>query len=228
MSYILDALQKAEADRDPDARASLAIAQHARDRQRLIGYGVIAALLVNALILVWLFFPEPDESTTTVATPAGTSAAPAPTGAPAIRPKPVEPNPARVEPTDTATVAVRIPQPAPAPQPAVRPPESTAQSATPVRTPPPSTTVRSTTAAAPRPVTLAALPAELRARFPELRFSMHIHGDEPAMSAVVINGRRLVEGDSIEGLTVHRITESGAVFRYEGYLVDVPVLDSWD
>jgi hypothetical protein len=227
MSYILDALQKAEADQDPDARASLAIAQHARDRQRLIGYGVIAALLVNALILVWLFFPEPGESPTAGAIPTGTSATPAPSGASENHPKPVEAAPDRVEPADTGTVALRIPQPAPAPQPAVRPTESTAQSVTPVRTPTPRATARSSPAA-PRPVTLAGLPSELRSRFPELRFSMHIHGDEPGLSAVVINGRRLVEGDSIEGLTVHRITESGAVFRYEGYLVDVPVLDSWD
>ena len=61
MSYVLDALKKAEAERDPNARANLAIEHRARHRQRLLGYGVIAALLANAVVFVWLFYPDQIE-----------------------------------------------------------------------------------------------------------------------------------------------------------------------
>ena len=57
MSYILDALKKAEADRDPEARASLAMAQHQQRRNRWLGYGLVIALIANAVILLWLFLP---------------------------------------------------------------------------------------------------------------------------------------------------------------------------
>jgi hypothetical protein len=60
MSYILDALKKAEAERDPDVRTGLAIEQGERHRHRLLIYGVIAALLTNAVVLIWLFFPDPQ------------------------------------------------------------------------------------------------------------------------------------------------------------------------
>ena len=68
MSYILDALKKAEAERDPEARASLAMAQHERRRNRWLAYAVVIALIANAAILLWLFLPEPrTELATTLA-----------------------------------------------------------------------------------------------------------------------------------------------------------------
>ena len=47
MSFILDALKKAEAEKDPDLRASLAIGSQVNRRQRIIQYLIIAALLGN-------------------------------------------------------------------------------------------------------------------------------------------------------------------------------------
>ena len=83
MSYILDALKKAEADRDPDARASLAMAQHDRRRSRWLAYAVVIALIANAAILLWLFLPEDGAAPQTAV-----DISPAPAQPP--RPEPVE------------------------------------------------------------------------------------------------------------------------------------------
>ena len=76
--------------------------------------------------------------------------------------------------------------------------------------------------------TLAELPAPARQRFPELSFSTHIYADDPELRAVVINGTRLTEGQTLNDVVVHEITEDGAVFAFEGYLVSVAVLAEWD
>lgn len=63
MSYILDALKKSEAENDPAASANLALnQQRAQSRARLTGILVVAALLINAGVLVWLFAPSSDPS----------------------------------------------------------------------------------------------------------------------------------------------------------------------
>ncbi|MDH3644635.1 MAG: hypothetical protein OES38_21185, partial [Gammaproteobacteria bacterium] len=63
MSYILDALKKSEAENDPAASASLALnQQRAQSRARLTGSLVVAALLINAGVLVWLFAPSSSPS----------------------------------------------------------------------------------------------------------------------------------------------------------------------
>jgi hypothetical protein len=58
MSYILQALKKTEAENDPDVRASLAIDRNTQQRQRIIQGFVIAALVINAGVLLWLFYPN--------------------------------------------------------------------------------------------------------------------------------------------------------------------------
>ena len=45
MSFILDALKKAEAEQDPNLRASLAISSQVNRRQRIIQYLIVAAQL---------------------------------------------------------------------------------------------------------------------------------------------------------------------------------------
>ena len=61
MSYILDALKKAEADRDPDIRSRLAVEQLQRRRHRLLISVLAVALIANATMLAWLFLPDTGE-----------------------------------------------------------------------------------------------------------------------------------------------------------------------
>jgi general secretion pathway protein B len=87
MSYILDALKKAEAEQDPAAAASLAVSQQRnQSRQRLTGILVGAALLANVAVLLWLFGPTELTAPAATATPAPSPAAMrAPATTPTIR-----------------------------------------------------------------------------------------------------------------------------------------------
>lgn len=74
---------------------------------------------------------------------------------------------------------------------------------------------------------LERLPASTRARFPGLAFSTHIYADDPSLRAVVVNGRRLTEGDATAGATLEHVTATGVVMEFENYLVEIPVIDDW-
>jgi hypothetical protein len=60
-----------------------------------------------------------------------------------------------------------------------------------------------------------------------LAFSTHIYAEDASLRAVVANGRRLTEGDSIQGVRLERITATGALVRFENYLVEIPVIADW-
>jgi hypothetical protein len=77
-------------------------------------------------------------------------------------------------------------------------------------------------------VDLDRLPAEVRRRFPGLAFSTHVYAEDASLRALVVNGTRLVEGDRLGALTLEEITEEGAVFGFERYLVAVSVLETWE
>lgn len=234
MSYILDALKKAEAERDPDTRASLAMEQRDRRRLRTLSYIVVAALLLNALVLVWLFYPASPGVADLPAPDISGSSTTAPP-ARAVEPLPADPvpSPAAAEPP-VEMVAATEPAPAtvapPRPQPPARAPGATNEP-DPASTTSTSTSISASgaaeTAARQARVTIAELPSALRQAFPRLNFSTHVYADDPALRAVVVNGVRLEEGDTLEGLVVQEITSDGAVFAYDRYLVSVPVLADW-
>jgi len=75
----------------------------------------------------------------------------------------------------------------------------------------------------PQPISYWELPDAVRADVPVMRFSVLVYAGEPADRFVLINGQRLVEGDSIQqGLVVEEIRRDGVVFSYRLYqfLVD--------
>lgn len=225
MSYILDALKKAEAERDPDARANLAIAARERRNHRLLIYLVIAALIANVMLLAWILLPGGQDATSTAGFAAPTPQAP-PTQVPLTQAPPT-----RTLPTQRAEDR-QVPPPAPTNRPDQAAPTSLTGSATgSERTPataalsPPAEPVAALAAV---PTRLVDLPQAARRDFPALEFSTHIYADDPSLRAVVVNGIRLTEGDRLEGLVVREITEGGAILEYGRYLVEVPVLDSWN
>jgi len=244
MSYILDALKKAEADRDPDTRARLAFEVREQRRSRLITTAVLVALIANAVILLWIFLPDdlrfgtspgkdgasaaatPAERATVVPEPVGSVPLPAVTPSTASgpgatsRPPAAEPDaPVASQPLPLAAAGTGKRTPAAAPSTAAKTPDMAPDD---VLIGPNSVPSSST------PVSLGSLPDAMRRRFPTLSFSTHIYADEPDLRAVVVNGRRLVEGDQLGALTLERITEDGAVFLFEGRQVEIGVLEEWD
>lgn len=212
MSYVLEALKKAEAQQDPGARTSLMQEHRDRRRSRWLQILVSAALLGNLVVLLWLFYPRtalilPPTDETPVpgvskADPDATLAAPEPAAVPSSE---------RIEPPATPLAAL-----VPTADPAAEMPAAAASVPPEVRKPPP---VR---------LHLANLPSASRSRFPGLAFSTHIYAEDPTLRALVVNGNRLTEGDRFGALELVEITEEGAVFGFEDYLVEVSVLDTWD
>jgi general secretion pathway protein B len=67
----------------------------------------------------------------------------------------------------------------------------------------------------PQPISYWELPDAIRAEVPEIKFSVLVYANEPADRFVLVNGQRLVEGDSYgQGLVVEEIRRDGVVFSY--------------
>lgn len=61
------------------------------------------------------------------------------------------------------------------------------------------------------------LPQNVRDGMPELRISVLVYADSPEDRFVLVNGRRMVEQDTLEGVLLDEIRRDGAVFRYRNY-----------
>jgi general secretion pathway protein B len=213
MSLILDALRKAEQERNRQGGPGLHGVRIAAQRQGLpLWVAVIGVvLLANLALLAWLLLRP-------VAPPVAVV-----TGVPGSLPM-AAPLPTVIEPT-----ASPLPDPALAstPLPAALPElpttglDATALPAEQLRRAPPVATGPAQPAAAP---TLAGerLPSaqdisSSGTRLPALRLSLHVYDRDPALRYVLLNSLQLHEGDvTPEGLRLERITDSGVVLVWRG------------
>ena len=202
MSYILDALKKADAEREQGRVPGLHT--HASDIEAELGpltrmpslwvMGLGVGLVLMAAGAVWLGMRPKGGETATATQPVAPEPAPAPVPAPVPAP---------------------MPEPAPAPRVAAAPPRAVqlpAESVTPrkaLRTPihvdPAATSVTSE-----KVPTLAELPQEVRRTLPTLSVSGAMYSDSPA-------SRMFHEGDQpAAGLVLEEIRLKSAVFNYRG------------
>jgi len=218
MSFILDALQKSESDRQRQSGPALFEVKVAPPRTGLPLWAVaVAALLVvNLAIVMWMLWRQPAAPTAD-ASMADTSAA-----APAPRPAP----PPQAATPAPAPPPVSLPAPAaspPAAAPVLRPTaggaaenaDDYAPAAEPAATPLLGNRVRRDTVdGVPLYQDVAATPG---ARIPQLRLDLHVFAPHPQERFVMINMHKLREGDSLpEGVHVDSITPEGAVLSYGG------------
>jgi len=189
MSIILDALRRADSDREGRSSPAASVRVPGLRRNRGTRWGVPAAILVvvNAglLALWWTRAPE------AVPAPAQTISAP-PSG------RIVSAPPARSAVTAAAGAtdeAVPAPQPA-APAPAV------------------ATVPMSDATGAPL---LGELPLAFRATIPEHTLDVHVYAEVPADRFVMLNLERLGEGrTSRDGITVVEVLPDGVILRWRG------------
>jgi general secretion pathway protein B len=218
MSYILDALKRADAERErgqvPGLHAqpmTLADgdASAARGQPR---WGLIAGAVVVAAIAV------------AIAWRMGADAhAPMPAPLAAATPEPAAPPPAAPSLAPTAVPVAPAPVVAPAPMPVNAAPGPPPRA---VRAPPPAPR-----ASAPSPeaaaapivapilapiVALAELPADLRRRIPPLVVGGSIYSDDARSRFLILNGDVVHEGgQAAPGLVLERIGPKSAVLRFE-------------
>jgi general secretion pathway protein B len=250
MSYVLDALRRADAER---ARGDLPglhaqpvppAAPAARPDGRLrgpwvaIGAGVLAVVLAAAAFVAWQRMPGPGTAVSTdrgadvppaPGRTAAVAAAPAPSGPGATLPAPA-PVPAAAPPRPVLTQPVPprpvVREPAPPPPPARA--DAGPASATPVAA---GAAARAGAAAPAGPAgqaptarlpTLAELPASLRQRLPPMAFGGATDSSAADARMLLINGQVFREGDEVApGLRLERIRLRSAEMRFDGRTFEV-------
>ncbi len=212
MSYILEALRKADRERNlggvPDLKAShWGVRRQARSQPWI---WIVGALLVfNGLLLAYVLFDRsaPDAATDTAA---GTSPAPA------QRPLVAVPR-QRVEPPQPARARAPVPVRKPLPQPPARAPAPSFSPAPKVQT----------AAAASQPVVDATgefklqewrdLPLELRSRFTLPRIDVHVYAEDPDRRFIMADLKKYREGETMDnGAVLERIHPGSIQLNYEG------------
>jgi general secretion pathway protein B len=246
MSYILDALKRAESERSrgeipglhaqPMARVALDLEDNTPVWKTLV-LVVIAVVALGALAWWWLSGDWPAPAAVPAQAPplaASPSTSPAPANPPALVSAPA-PVVAAVEP-----VAPAQPKPPPRrnPPPAIKSapmPANTAAPGSSVPTPAPrsqmpadnssamrlpgtSPPVASGSTNEPRVLAMSELPADVISSLPALVVSGASYSDQPASRMVIINGALYHEGDRLTSeLTLQRIALRSAVLSFRGY-----------
>ena len=76
------------------------------------------------------------------------------------------------------------------------------------------------------------LPSIEQSLYNGFTYTTHIYTDDPTLCAIVVDGQRLMAGDSFKGLGVVAITEAGVIFeenrRGQRRQIEVSVLQQWD
>ena len=72
-------------------------------------------------------------------------------------------------------------------------------------------------------------PVNTSQRLAAMRFSSHIFASDKDLRMVVVDGRRMIEGDTFGGgIHLHQITEDGVVFEYRWERYPIDILSQWD
>jgi general secretion pathway protein B len=200
MSYILEALRKAERERQRGQAPTLAtLSLTAPVRRRSWAGWIIAGLgLGNAALLAFLVTQTVLQSNPDSA-PALEGKAPAPVVMESSRPNLSTPR---------ERITVQSPRPPVAEELGERDPPAVRE-------------VRSSPELAPK---LNELPASVRGNLPTLNLDIHVHSRDADKRFVVINGRRYREGERLEeGPLLETVTVDGAVLSQGRQRFQLPV-----
>jgi len=214
MSFILDALQRADAERARGAVPGLHARQvnspldtggtGSRKRWGLAVAGVVA--LVSAAMAVWMWMGKPPAAVVTAASPPIVQTQPILAATPAASVT-VTPLPAVAPPA----ASTRPPKPTP-----TAPGTSLQRSSSPVKAPAgPAREV--VAAAAPTVPLLSELPEDIRRQIPPLGISGAVYSDNPAQRLLLVNGQVLGQGSlAAPEVTLVEIRASSSEFSFRG------------
>lgn len=198
MSYILEALKKAEQKRQQETAPTLLTVPPAAE-MRTEGrpwrtYLLLAALLLNAGFLLWWLYPwhqpAPPRSAPTALPQQARQE-------PVRQPVPLPPAPAAPMVRDSGAVSHEWQRE-----------RETAQEG--AGSPPP--------AAEKKVLAFGELPPSVQQSLPVLQIAGHFYSSSPSSRIVSINGRTVREGqEAAGGVTVERITPDGVILSFQGY-----------
>lgn len=223
MSYILDALRKADAERERDPsrgiHAQPAVAAPTRAGVHVPRWTWVAAAAVAAVAVAYLAWPD---------APAAVVSAPAPPA-----PQPAQAVPA-ADPTPLVTVATSVQPPAPPPLPApverVAPTRVAVQRAVAPQPPGPALQAPAAASAASAPaasagriLAVAELPADVQRELPKLAISGGVHSENASQRLLIVGGQVVNEGAELApGVVLEQIRIRNAVLRFRGFRYSVP------
>jgi general secretion pathway protein B len=205
MSYILEALKKAQAERQlgnaPTIHAvpvGAAPLEPAGARRRPLWIAMTAVALVAALAaLAWRTSAPDVKPVAVVVKPAAVLAAPAPVAALTPPPLAVVP-PSAPEPKAVVVRAAPVPKPVVAPPPAPLPEEEKLQS-------------------------LRDLPEAIQRTVPPITFGGYMYSKNPADRLLLIDKTLRHEGEEVApGLVLEKLMPKAAVMNFKGYRYRVP------
>lgn len=198
MSYILEALKKAESERGPSAtsmppalRDPAHLRRHSAPPSRLpVVFAALALLAIGLAALVWSALPQKSSTyTVTVTTSPPDPAVRSPLSTPAIM---------------SAIPAPRAQQPAPAARIASAPMPAIASA-------------HATSKIEERLPELHELPEALQRDIPALSVSGYIYAEQPADRSIIINRKFLREGDQVAAdLLLEKLTPGGMILNFRG------------
>jgi general secretion pathway protein B len=242
MSYILEALRKADAERErravPDLRAQPLPGGPADDEAapvpalpwRYAGLGLVLAMMAGGAWW-WLSGDEVPAAGVTPGVPPSASSAPPAAAAMAGPPSAPAPSPTSTPSQAPAAAAVAaaaaaatskpppaVPRPRPRPEPAAKAPPKALPKAAPAPAP----------AAAPPPPErvppLAELAVDLRQQVPPLAIGGSVYSPQASARMVVVNGQVFQEGSQLAPeLKLEQIRPKSAVFSIRGQRFEVPL-----
>lgn len=245
MSLVLEALKKADAERErergavPDLHARpvplAPPAPAAGVRGPVLAWSVAGLALAAAAVFGWQVLRRPAPVEVAAAPPAPQASAAAPAVAPAPATEPARPTPAT--PAATALPSAPAPAPIPAPAPRAAPPAAATaparaekpRSATTPQPAPPAGTIREREQESQRPPTasrgderihdnLQSLPDDVRRAIPRLVMGGAMYSESPANRMLIVNGQLFRENDELApGLVLEQIALKSAVLRYRNY-----------
>ena len=241
MSYILDALKRADAERErghvpglhtrntPELDAPATGAASVGTRHWPVALALLLALSAGVVLMGWLgeappastaAAPEPPTPITVPITapmsqPQQSSAPP--TSVPAALPaNPPEPADRSADARDPPPPALPILAPAP-PRPPVKATAPAPPPTTEAKRPPDGSPAADSTAPTTPVRSFAELSPEARARLPAVNVSGSTYSKNPALRMLIVNGKVVEEGGEIApGLTLETIEPRSAVLNHQG------------
>ena len=227
MSYILDALRKADAQRERDPARGIhaqpvtlslpADSSAPGSRMWLVGMALVAgaALLAAAMWtfgwLDWISRPAAPTATAVLAPPVAPIAK-------AVSPVTPQPSPSPHSPPSPATEVLPAAPPAP-PPPAAPPARESPKVAATVTAYPPVPAA----SASDRLLSLAELPADVQRELPKLTITGGVYSPTPTQRLLIVNGQVLNEGaEAAPGVLLEQIRPKTAVLNFRGYRYGVP------